>query len=94
MTVTTDVEMFLTGAITAGFAIAGLFFLRFWFVTRDPLFAAFAVAFWLMGLNQVANLQARTTQVENSAAYLFRLAAFMLIILAILNKNGRSRPPR
>jgi len=92
MTAPPGLEIFVAGAITAGFAIAGLFFLRFWIVTRDSLFAAFAAAFWLMGLNQVANITARTAQAENSAAYLFRLAAFLLIILAILNKNRRGGP--
>ena len=29
---------FLSGAITIGFLVGGLFFLRFWRETRDPLF--------------------------------------------------------
>ena len=43
---------FLSGALTMGFLIAGLFFLRFWKRTRDGLFIAFALAFWLLGLTQ------------------------------------------
>jgi len=31
-------------------------------------------------------------QVENSAAYLLRLAAFVLIIIAVLSKNSRPEP--
>ena len=36
---------FLAGAIVAGFALAGLFFLKFWKRTRDELFLAFTGAF-------------------------------------------------
>ena len=35
---------FLSGAVTMGFVIAGLFFLRFWKRTREGLFIAFAFA--------------------------------------------------
>ena len=74
MSVSPDVMLFTAGAMSAGFAIAGLFFLRFWVRTRDRLFAAFAVAFWLMALNQAVAGFARHAQAENSAAYLLRLA--------------------
>jgi hypothetical protein len=43
---------FLSGAITMGCATAGLFFLRFWKRTRDRLFIAFALAFWLLAIGQ------------------------------------------
>ena len=43
---------FVSGLITMGFFAGGLFFFRFWRRTRDVLFAAFAVAFWLLALNQ------------------------------------------
>ena len=49
MTTLTD---FLSGAITMGFLIASLFFLRFWKGTHDTLFVAFALAFFLLGLTQ------------------------------------------
>ena len=43
---------FLAGAVTLGYAIASIFFVRFWRRTRDRLFVAFAVAFALLALNQ------------------------------------------
>ncbi|WP_293677667.1 DUF5985 family protein [uncultured Phenylobacterium sp.] len=88
MSVAPSIVLFVAGAMSAGFAIAGLFFLRFWVRTRDRLFAAFAAAFWLMALNQVVAGFSRHAHVENSAAYLLRLAAFVLIIVAVLSKNG------
>lgn len=80
-------ELFVAGALSAGYAMAGLFFLRFWVRTRDTLFGAFGVAFGLMALNQAVAGFTRHDHAENSAAYLLRLAAFVLIIIAVLGKN-------
>lgn len=79
--------LFLSGAITAGFAVAGLFFLRFWKRTHDGLFIAFAVAFWLLGLVQALLALTEFPVEERSLFYLIRLAAFVLILLAIWRKN-------
>ena len=46
------VKTFLAGMVTAGFLAAGLYFARFWARSRDFLFLAFTVAFWLMALNE------------------------------------------
>lgn len=82
---------FLAGAVTFGFAIAALFFLRFWTRTRDPLFAAFAAAFSLLGLCQGLLALAGAETEERSWVYLLRLAAFAIILVAIAGKN---RPRR
>lgn len=78
---------FLSGAITMGFAVAGLFFLRFWKRTRDTLFIAFALAFWLLGLVQALLALTDFPIEERSLFYLIRLAAFVLILGAIWYKN-------
>lgn len=88
MSASPTIMLFTAGAMSAGFFIAGLFFLKFWTRTRDRLFAAFAIAFWLMGLNQAVAGFSRHAQAENSTAYLLRLAAFVLIIIAVLSKNS------
>jgi hypothetical protein len=80
---------FLSGAVTLGFAIAGLYFLRFWKDSRDPLFMAFALAFWLLGLNQALLALIDVPFEERSWVYLIRLGAFVLIIVAIWLKNRR-----
>ncbi len=82
---------FLWGLITMGYAVAGLFFLRFWTRTRDGLFAAFAAAFWLLALNQALVALSQVPREEQTWFYLLRLAAFLLIIGAIVRKNLRSR---
>ena len=81
---------FLSGAVTFGFLVAGLFFLRFWRKTRDGLFLAFAAAFVLLGVNQALLVFSGIPVEERSPIYLLRLTAFLLIIVAIVRKNARS----
>ena len=78
---------FVSGAITMGFVVAGLFFLRFWRRTGDGLFVAFACAFWLLALNQGLVALGGIPREEQSWIYLLRLAAFTLIIIAVVRKN-------
>lgn len=83
---------FLSGAVAMGFGIAGLFFLRFWSKTRDQLFLAFTLAFWLLGLGQAMLAFSNVPAEERSWLYLLRLAAFVLILVAIWRKNKSARP--
>ena len=80
---------FLSGAITMGFVVAGLFFLRFWKRTHDALFVAFALAFWLLGLTQALLAFTNIPVEERSWLYLLRLAAFSTILISIWLKNRR-----
>ena len=82
-----DVIEFVSGAITFGYLIAGLFFLRFWVRSRDGLFLVFAIAFWLLAANQAIAGLGGIPREELSQVYLLRLAAFCLIIAAIVRKN-------
>ena len=82
--------IYASGAVTMGYLVAGLFFLRFWFRTRDSLFAVFAAAFWLLALNQGITALSGVPREELSWVYLLRLAAFSLIIAAVIRKNVRS----
>lgn len=83
---------FVSGLITMGYLIAGLFFLRFWVRTGDRLFAAFAAAFWLLAANQALVAVVGVPREEHTWFYLLRLAAFLLIIGAVVGKNRDSRP--
>ncbi len=78
---------FISGLITMGFIIAGLFFLRFWMKTRDLLFVAFAASFWLLATNQALVALIDVAREERSWIYLLRVAAFALIIAAVIWKN-------
>lgn len=78
---------YLSGLITAGFLISGLFFIRFWVRTRDGLFLAFAAAFLLLALNQGLLVLSGIAGEDRSWLYLLRLLAFSLILWGIWRKN-------
>lgn len=87
----------MTGAIAMASAIVALFFLRFWRDTGDRLFWIFALSFFLLGVTRLGLAFSRgfaeplalsLTEAE-SPWYWVRLAAFVLILLAIVDKNRR-----
>lgn len=79
--------VFFHGMVTMGFIIAGLFFLRFWRRTKEGLFVVFALAFWLLALNQIFIAAGGSENPLLSWEFLPSLGAFGLLILAILIKN-------
>lgn len=81
---------FFSGAITMGFAVSALFFLRFWKRTRDSLFASFAAAFLLLAIAQALLSFTDVAVEERSWLFLIRLAAFLLILISIWQKNRRA----
>ena len=82
------IVIFLSGALVAMFAVAALFFLRFWRETSDRLFLFFSCAFALLALQRILTL----LDTASVFVYLPRLIAFALIIAAIGEKNrARSR---
>lgn len=78
---------FLSGAVTLGFLVAGAFFLRFWSRTRDRLFLAFAIAFFLLALNQSLAAWLGAADERVGYTYLLRVIGFVLILFAIVDKN-------
>jgi hypothetical protein len=82
---------FLSGAVALGFFVCALFFLRFWRRTRDGLFLAFALAFALLGVGQTILALANIPTEDRGSIYLFRLAAFAVILFAIIRKNRSAR---
>lgn len=79
------------GAVAMGFAVAAVFFLRFWRDTRDRLFAFFAVAFVVMAFNRLGLASAMDEVDRGDYLYWVRLAAFAIILIAILDKNTANR---
>jgi hypothetical protein len=82
-------EAFLTGAIAMASAVAALFFLRFWRDTGDRLFAIFSASFGLLGLTRLGLVVSKEQLEGETYLYWIRLAAFVLILLAIADKNRR-----
>lgn len=84
---TVPLFVFLSGAVTLGFFACALFFLRFWRQSRDELFISFAIAFALFGIGQAVLVLANIPEEDRSSLYLIRLAAFAVILFAIVRKN-------
>lgn len=82
-----SVGICIMGAIAMGNAIAGLFFLRFWKDTGDRLFFIFAIAFWLFSITRIVVAFLPDHSEHEIYFYTVRLAAFGLILAAIIDKN-------
>ena len=79
-------QQFFLGVTFTLCVLIGLFFLRFWRKAKDRLFLAFAISFWLMGINWLALVQANRDEPQ-TALYLVRLLAFAVLLLGIWDKN-------
>jgi len=82
---------YLSGAVTLGYVVAMLFFLRFWKRTADRLFLAFGVAFALLALNQALAQWLGAADERVGYTYLLRVLGFVLILAAIIDKNVSRR---
>ena len=78
---------FMLGAIVMGCVVAALFFVRFWRKTGDRLFGLFAAAFGLLAVNWVALAFAGGDETIRTLLYAVRLFAFVIILVAIVDKN-------
>ena len=78
-----------SGATIMGYAVAAVFFLKFWRRTADNLFLAFAAAFLLMAATPLLTTLLEVPREEQSPFYLLRLFAFLIIIVAIVRKTRR-----
>jgi peptidoglycan/LPS O-acetylase OafA/YrhL len=81
------VTALVSGLLVMGYAVAGLFFLRFWRETRDRLFGIFAGAFWLLAVQRLLLALFQNPDNEQVWLYGIRLLAFVLILVAIVDKN-------
>jgi hypothetical protein len=87
---THEISVFLTGAIFMGHLAAALMFLGFWRRTRERLFAWFAAAFAVLMAERVLLLWHIGGDVHPTV-YTARLVAFLLIIVAVVDHNRRTR---
>jgi hypothetical protein len=86
-------KLLLLGAIVMASLAVGLFFLRFWRDTGDRFFLFFAAAFWIEGMNRMAQGLSTVSEEREPFFYLVRLFSFLLIIAAVVDKN-RSKSMR
>lgn len=79
----------LWGALCMSGWVAGLFFFRFWTLSRDRLFLFFALAFWLLGLNWLGLALINVDRESSHQIYVLRLLAFLLIVIGVIDKNRK-----
>ena len=82
-------QVFILGMTAMGCFVATLFFLRFWRVSRDRLFGMFSAAFLLLGLTRIGLALSHEPIEAESSLYWIRFAAYLLILIAIIDKNRR-----
>lgn len=90
MSTTETWAIFLSGVLAAGYAVATVYFLRFWTASRDRLFLFFAAAFALLTVQRTALAVTRGPEAEVLWLYIVRLGAFGLILVGIVDKNRSS----
>lgn len=83
------INSLLSGAMVLGSLVVGLFFLRFWRRSRDRLFLMFAIAFWVYSANRLALSIMAVESEGRTYLYGIRLLSFLLILIAIIDKNRR-----
>lgn len=84
-------QPFLIGMISTASLAAGVFFLRFWRDSRDSLFLAFALAFFIEGLNRATIVYIDHPNEGTPRIYIVRCFAFLIILVGIVNKNRKTR---
>jgi hypothetical protein len=80
---------FVSGILTMGYIVAGIFFLRFWRDSRDRLFAMFGAAFFILAVQRLGLEFANDVPERATLWYFVRLLAFVIIIIAIFDKNRK-----
>lgn len=79
----------LSGILIAEYAAIALFFAKFWTKSRDRLFLLFSGAFTVLTVQRLALVATHGLLEQQAPLYLLRLAAFVVIIVAIIDRNRR-----
>lgn len=82
---------FLSGVVVTLSIAIGLFQLRFWRKTKDRLFVWFFVSFVFFAFTRCGLFVLDDDSETRTYFYLLRLVAFLLIIVAVVDKNRRAR---
>lgn len=76
-----------SGAIMIGYLIIGAILWRCWTKTRQPLFARFAAAFYVLTFERILLLAIGEDQPGHILVYVTRLVAFLIIIWSIWDQS-------
>ena len=78
---------FFWGATAMGCWAVGLIFFRSWRFTGDRFFAIFGAAFWILAAHWIALAMVGAVDETRHYFYAVRLLGFLLVLLAIADKN-------
>lgn len=81
----------ISGAIMMACFVTGIFFMKFWKKTHEKLFVMFGVAFWILALERLVLGYIGTHHEHGPMIYLIRLSAFIMILIAIVQKNREGK---
>jgi hypothetical protein len=84
-------DQFSRGVLTAGLMVISLFFFRFFQRDRDRFFLFFALSFFLLAADRFALAIATTYGVTTPVPYWARAFGYLLIVIAIIDKNMSKR---
>lgn len=82
----------ISGAITMGYLVVSLFFLKYWRRSQDRLFLFFSIAFAILGCQRLVLQWTGERMEDTTVFYVIRLVAFAMILFAIWDKNRSEKP--
>jgi hypothetical protein len=86
-TIMQSLNFILVGAIAMATVTTGVFFLRFWKMTKDRFFLFFAAAFLIEGINRFFLGTLNEANDNSTIHYVIRVLSYGLILIAIVDKN-------
>lgn len=89
-----SLTLVVSGALTMGYALAALFFTKFWRRTRVPLFGWFSLAFVLLATQRLMLVLFDRTPDAFPWSHVVRLFAFVMILTGIALQNRGPRVAR
>lgn len=84
-------RQFIWGLLAMASVVAALFFLHYWRMSRDRFFAYFSVAFAAMAVDWLGHVTVEMADPFRAEVYIARLTAFVIILIAIIDKNRQAR---
>ncbi len=90
MTTSMAEMLIVSGVLAMGYAVAALFFVRFWHDTGERLFLYFGLAFAMLTIQRLTLALAINAGQDTIWSYVLRLAAFALLLAGIVEKNRGS----
>ena len=87
-------KLMLYGLIVGEQVLLAFLFLRFWRLSKEPIFAFFAAGFAVMAIHRVGLGFSEAGQIgleQQTSVFVWRLASYLLILAGVIAKNMQRR---